>query len=99
AFLDQIHAKYDLVMFLGSGGTDLLSSRWTVTPIASDRFQVPEYDSPRNAYPRSVRHKEFDFSMYALGPPANAPPPQELDIGINDDLNVIRFHAKEQTEG
>src|SRR5438552_3468323 len=22
-----------------------------------------------------------------------------LDIGINDDLNVVRFHAKEQTEG
>jgi hypothetical protein len=99
AFLNQMHAQYDRVLFLGGGGTDLLSSRWSVTPIQSDRFQVPEYDSPRNAYPRFVRRKEFDYSLYAFAPPPMTPPPSVLDVGVNDDLNVNRFHAKEETEG
>jgi len=99
AFLDGAHAKYRRVLFLGGGGTDLLSSRWSVAPIASDRFQVPEYESAKNAYPRSVRQKEFDYSVYAFGPPLGSAGPVDLDIGINDDLNVVRFHAKEPTEG
>jgi hypothetical protein len=97
-FLDRARAKYRRVLFLGGGGTDLLSSRWSVVPIASDRFQVPEYESARNAYPRSVKQKEFDYSLYAFGPPAAAAP-VDLDIGVGDDLNVTRFHAKETTEG
>lgn len=99
AFLDRAHARYARVLFLGSGGTDLLSSRWSVQPIVSDRFQVPEYDAPRDAYPRFVRQKEFDYSMYAFGSPAARPASGVLDIGINDDLNVVRFHAKEQAGG
>ena len=46
-----------------------------------------------------VKQKEFDYSVYAFGPPAAPTGPNELDVGINDDLNVIRFHAKELTEG
>src|SRR5204862_6326327 len=36
AFLDQMHARYRRVLFLGGGGTDLLSKRWSVTPIVSE---------------------------------------------------------------
>ena len=72
AFLDRMHAHYQRVLFLGGGGTDLLSSRWSVQPIASERFQVPEYESVRNSYPRYVTHKEFDYSVYAFGPPSAA---------------------------
>src|SRR4029077_13933784 len=99
AFLDRARERYRRVLFLGGGGTDLLSSRWTVSPIDSDRFQIPEYDSPWNAYPRFVRRKEFDYSVYVFGPPPTRAPDADIDIGINDDLNVIRFHAKEQSEG
>jgi hypothetical protein len=99
SFLNQMHARYDRVLFLGGGGTDLLSSHWSVTPIASERFQIPEYDSPRNAYPRFVRQKEFDYSLYAFAPAPETPPPSDLDVGINDDLNVNRFHAKEAAGG
>ena len=98
-FLDQARARYARVLFLGGGGTNLLSSRWSVAPVASDRFQVPEYESAWNAYPRAVRQKEFDYSVYAFGPPAAAAGPVDLDVGINDDLNVVRFHAKESSEG
>ena len=87
------------MLFLGGGGTDLLSSRWSVMPVQSDRFQIPEYESPRNAYPRFVRRKEFDYSLYVFGPPPETRPPAVLDVGVNDDLNVNRFHAKEETEG
>jgi hypothetical protein len=99
AFLDRVAPRYSRVLFLGGGGTDLLSSRWSVHPVASERFQVPEYDSPRNAYPRGVNQKEFDYSVYAFGPPERDDAPFTLDVGVNDDLNVLRFHAKEATAG
>lgn len=99
AFLDRAHARYRRVLFLGGGGTDLLSSKWSVRPVASERFQVPEYDAPWNAYPRFVRQKEFDYTVYAFGAPEAGPAPAEFDVGVNDDLNVIRFHAKEQAGG
>jgi hypothetical protein len=99
AFLNDARARYRRVLFMGGGGTDLLSPRWSLTPVASDRFQIPEYDAPYNAYPRFVRRKEFDYSIYAFGPPHPDAAPFALDVGVNDDLNVLRFHAKEQTEG
>jgi hypothetical protein len=99
AFLEHARTRYRRVLFLGSGGSDLLSTRWTVTPIDSVRFQIPEYDSPRNGYPRLVKQKEFDYSVYTFGPPSTEPPSPVLDIGINDDLHAVRFHAKEPTEG
>src|SRR5262249_36782295 len=99
AFLEQMRARYRRVLFLGGGGTDLLSSRWSVTPIASERFGVPEYESAWNAYPRGPDRKDFEYSVYEFGPPRAAPAETTLDVGVNDDLNVIRFHAKETTEG
>ena len=99
AYLDQMPARYRRVLFLGGGGTDLLSSRWSVTPIDSERFGVPEYESPWNAYPRGPRRKDFDYSVYAFGPARPAAAETTVDVGIDDDLNVIRFHAKETTEG
>jgi len=70
-----------------------------VTPIDSEGYQVHEYDSPLNAYPRFVRQKEFNYTVYAFGPADRQPADAALDIGINDDLNVIRFHAKEVVDG
>lgn len=99
AFLTSARGRYRRILFMGGGGTDLLSSRWSVTPVASDRFQVPEYDAPYNAYPRGVREKEFDYSIYAIGPARPETRPFVLDVGVNDDLNVLRFYAKEKTEG
>lgn len=99
AFLDSARARHRRVLFLGSGGSDLLSSRWTVEPIESVRFQIPEYDSPRNGYPRFAKQKEFDYSVYVFGPPSAAAPATALDIGVGDDLHAVRFHAKEQSNG
>src|SRR3954470_5107474 len=101
SFLEWARTRYRRVLFIGGGGTDLLSHRYGVRPIASERFQVPEYDAPLNAFPRFVRQKEFEYGLYEFTPPE---PPNEdagfdLDIGLGDDLNVVRFHAKEVSEG
>jgi hypothetical protein len=88
------------VLFMGGGGTDLLSPAWGVRPVAGERFQVPEYETSASGLPRGVRQKEFDYSLYEFVPPAAAPPSTlEIDVGTEDDLHVLRFHAKETTKG
>jgi hypothetical protein len=100
-FLEWAKSRYTRVVFLGGGGTDLLSHRYGVNPLASERFQVPEYaTTPWNAYPRFSREKKFDFGLYEF----TAAPEQtglsfDLDVGVRDDLHVLRFHAREETGG
>jgi hypothetical protein len=99
-FLEWARSRYRRVYFLGGGGTDLLSRHWSATPITSQRFQVPEYESAWNAYPRVIRRKEFDFGLYELLAGSDGPEPGfDLDVGIRDDLHVVRFHAKEEADG
>ena len=100
-FLDLARTRYDRVLFIGGGGTNLLSPAWGTRAIASDRFQLPEYDARINAYPTFVRYKEFDYSVYelTLPDPEAARAPFDLDVGVNDDLHVVRWHAKERTGG
>lgn len=95
-FLDDARARYSAIFFMGGGGTDLLSRSIGVAVIESDRFQVPEYESPVNAYPRSIRMKEFDFGIYRFDKPRTGAAWFSLDVGVLDDLNVVRFHAKER---
>ncbi len=101
-YLRVAHTHYRDVYFLGGGGTDLLSRSTRVTPVGSERFQLPEYESPTNRYPSEVRFKEFDFGIYRFDRPGeytgsgNSGYPS-VDIGHMDDLHVVRFHAKERT--
>jgi hypothetical protein len=99
AFLEWARTRYRRVLFIGGGGTDLLSYRYGVEPLSSVRFQVPEYDAPVDAYPRFVRQKEFDYGVYAFTPEPAGAHGFELDVGVRDDLHVLRFHAKEQAGG
>jgi hypothetical protein len=101
AFLEWARTRYRRVLFIGGGGTDLLSHRYGVRPIASDRFQVPEYDAPLNAFPRFVRQKEFEYGLYEFTAPEplNEEAGFDLDIGVGDDLHVVRFQAKEVSQG
>ncbi len=56
--------RYKRVLFMGGGGTDLLSHSYGVKAVWSDRYQVPEFQSALNALPRSVRQKEFEDGIY-----------------------------------
>lgn len=109
-FLDDARAKYDRVFFVGGGGTDLLSNHISALPVAGEKIQAPEYEPAvvlgdkgvplAAAYPREIRHKEFDYGVYELKLDAGrAAGPFSLDVGYQDDLNVVRFNAKEVTEG
>ena len=100
AFLEQARPRYDRVLFIGGGGTDLLSRRIEAVPVGDGRVQIQEFEaSPWNVYPREIRRKDFDYSIYQLLTGAGLERPFALDVGYQDDLNVVRFHAKEQTEG
>jgi hypothetical protein len=100
AFLEQARPRYDRLLFIGGGGTDLLSRRIDAVPVGDGRVQIQEYEaSPWNVYPREVRRKDFDYSIYQFITGAALERAFTLDVGYQDDLNVVRFHAKEQTEG
>jgi hypothetical protein len=98
-FVIWAQSKFANVYFLGGGGTDLLTRHLTAEPVASDRFQIPEYASPRDAYPVGVLRKEFDYGLYRIK--YSSTPvvgPVTLHIGTLDDLAVVRFHAKEKRD-
>jgi hypothetical protein len=98
-FLGWARTRYRRVFFIGGGGTELLSRNMTIRALGGERFQIPEYESARDAYPRTVRYKEFDLGLYEFLP---APAPTDgfdLDVGTADDLYVRHFHAKEQIPG
>jgi hypothetical protein len=94
-FSTWARTKYKSIFFMGGGGTELLSRTMSVKPVFSERFQIPEYQSSLYTYPREIRHKEFDLGIYELLSRPTPPDGFELDVGINDDLFVRRFHAKE----
>ena len=96
-FLAWAHTTYENVLFLGGGGTDLLSRRLTVSPVANAAFHVPEYETAMNAYPRGAHRKDFEFGLYRVTfsePRPNAP--IDIAVGRDDDLHVVRFHARER---
>jgi hypothetical protein len=95
-FLSWARSRYRNVYFVGSGGTDLLSRAIAVVPVSTERFRVPEYESVWNGYPRTAQQKEFDFSIYRFVDPPAEPVPFDLKVGTEDDLYVVRFHAKER---
>ena len=99
AFLDASRSRYGRVLFLGGGGTDLLSSRWGVTPIASERFQVPGVRRASGRLPTVRKGQGIRIQRLRLRTSCGGHSPGDLDVGINDDLNTIRFHAKEQSDG
>jgi hypothetical protein len=99
-FLTWAGTRYRRLFFVGAGGTNLLSFSYGLQPLYSDRFQVPEYESVTNAYPRGPRQKEFEYGVYAFGPaPPRSREPFDLDVGGDDNLHVLRFHASETSDG
>jgi hypothetical protein len=94
-FLEWARKEYRNIYFLGGGGTDLLSRSIGVAAVASDRFQVPEYEQRQDAYPQRSAFKEFEYSVYRFVQSAPDTSSFILDVGIMDDLNVVRFFAKE----
>ena len=76
-------------------------ARWDVAPVAGERFQVPEYETQPERL--SARRRGGRNSTTASTSSCRlAPAPRHdwtLDVGTQDDLNVLRFHAKETADG
>ncbi len=100
SFLEQALRRYERVLFVGGGGTDLLSRRIDADAVGDGRVQVKEYEvTPWDRYPQGPRRKDFDYTIYQLHLDRPVTTAFVLDVGFEDDLHVVRFHAKEQTEG
>ena len=100
SFLADAVTKYDRVFFVGGGGTDLLSRRVQAAPIAFTPLKVPEYETTAwDTMPKGPREKDLGYSVFQLTLGDRARTLFDLDVGYLDDLNVVRFHAREVAEG
>jgi hypothetical protein len=99
AFLEEMRKKYQHIYFVGGGGTDLLSRHIGARAVTDAKIKVPEFESTQDRLPSAVRRKDFDYSVYELTMDAPAAHPFSLDVGNRDDLHVLRFLAKETTDG
>lgn len=100
SFLSDAVKKYERVLFVGGGGTDLLSRRITATPVAFTPLHVPEFETTAwNVVPKDVRSKDLGYSIFQLAVGENPRGGFAIDVGYLDDLNVVRFFPREITEG
>jgi hypothetical protein len=97
-FLEDALQRYEHVYFVGGGGTDLLSRRIAAQPVTDAQLKVPEFESTEDTLPSSVRRKDFDYTVYELTLDGADTESFSLDLGERDDLNVVRFHAKETND-
>jgi hypothetical protein len=99
-FLADAVKRYDRVFFLGGGGTDLLSPGIRATPVTYVQREAPSFVvSPWNAFRAGVRPYKFHYSLYRLESAPTTETGFSLDVGFEDDLQVVRFSDKEVTEG
>jgi hypothetical protein len=94
-FLSWAWHTYDRVYFVADGGTALASSAVHTRPDGLQRFEVPEYESLRNAYPTHVRMKKFSLSLFQLTPAQAGSSVTDVDVGGQDDVWVLRIFAKQ----
>jgi hypothetical protein len=100
AFLEDATRRYDRVLFVASAGTDLLSQNISATPIATVPVMLPEYATTAwNEYPSGPRQKDLGYNVYQLRLAPVERRGFSLDVGHEDELHVLRFHARETTEG
>ena len=94
-FLDWARARHARVLFLGGGGTDLLSKRTAARLVTSERRGIPHYERTLNAYPNGVVDWQLDYGIYELAPARADAGPFVLDVGAGDDLYVYGMHPKD----
>jgi hypothetical protein len=87
--------RYRNVYFLGRG-LPLLSKDLGIVQVWRDVFWVPEYESPRNAYPIRVKLKEFRYEQCRLLVGEEARLVQRQPVVPLDDVHLVNFHDVER---
>ncbi len=94
-FLDWARPRYARVLFLGGGGTNLLSPRTAARLIASEQHRIPHYERALNAYPNGVVDWQFDYGIYEFVPDTGDAGTFDLDVGAGNDLYVHGMYPKD----
>ena len=96
-FLDWARTRYARVFFIGSA-TALHSSVTGADLVSREHARIPHYDRTLNAYPKGAVNWEFDYSIYNLLVDPPPPGPFELDVGGDDDVQVLGMHPRTLNE-
>jgi hypothetical protein len=94
-FVEWAARHYRRVLYLGSGGKELLSRTVDAEFLASDAFTVPEYDRSWDHPPRDVRQKGFSFGLWRFTLEPRVTVRVRVEVGGADDFAVSGFWAKE----
>ena len=94
-FLDWARGRHARVLFIGGGGTDLLSQRTAAGLITSERQRIPHYERALNAYPNGVVDWQFDYGIYEFAPAADQAGTFDLDVGAGNDLYVYGMYPRD----
>jgi hypothetical protein len=87
--------RYRRVLYLGSGGKELLSRTVDAEFVAADDFTLPEYDRSWDHLPRDVRQKGFIFGLWRFTIEPRVVDRVRVEVGGADDFAVGGFWAKE----
>ena len=92
-FLDWARTRYARVFFIG-GATALHTSRTGAALVSREQTRIPHYDRTLNAYPNGAVNWEFNYGIYDLLVDPPPPGPFNLDVGGDDDLQVLGMHPR-----
>ena len=96
AFIADARTKYREVFFLGQRRHRPADQTDRCRTCRVGSFPGAGYDSPMNVYPAGVERKEFDYGVYRFVDVSALAREPVTVIGERDDLQVVRFHAKER---
>ena len=100
AFLDWARTRYRRVLFIGGGGTDLLSHWYGVRAARERAFQVPEYEAPLDAYPRFVRAEGIRLRRLRVHRRRRSPDAASISTSASDDdLHVAAVPRQGTADG
>jgi hypothetical protein len=94
--IDWASQRFPRVLYMGSGGSRLLSRTLDAEFISDEAISVPEYERSWDHFPAGSRQKWFLFSLFRLVPFTAPRARARVDVKTGDNFAVTDFHALEQ---
>jgi hypothetical protein len=98
ALVDWGARHFARVLYMGSGGSRLLSRTLDAKFVSEEAISLPEYERSWDHFPASHRQKWFVFSLFQLVPYTAPQAPAGLDLQSGDLFAVTDFYALEQDD-